>query len=144
MAIELRWLASLSASAFHAAQALVQERPLVDEALEDALAEPTHLLVEEIESIGIDGARAIELLASLAMGIENNRELVDVVITKLKGRRDSDGRERAPRGGARWRMLRRRSAERCRMWWTSWRCEASRCGSSGRPGAPGSWRKWDG
>jgi hypothetical protein len=88
MPIELRWLASMSASAFHAAEAIARGELLVDERLRQALAGPTQSLVNEIEDAGLEPADMVPLLAALAMGIENNRELAEVAITKLRGRID--------------------------------------------------------
>jgi hypothetical protein len=89
MAIELRWLASTSASALHAAEALSRGESLVDERLQASLEAPTERLVDEIEEAGLAPFDMVPLVAALAMGIENNRELVEVAITKLRGRSDS-------------------------------------------------------
>lgn len=91
MAIELRWLASMSASAFHAVEALFQGQTLVDENLHEALTGPTERLVDEIEQAGLAPPDMVPLLAALSVGIENNRELVEVAIAKLRGRSESLG-----------------------------------------------------
>lgn len=89
MAIELRWLASTSASALHAAEALFRGESLVDARLQHTMEEPTERFVEEIEAAGLLAGEMVPLAAALAMGIENNRELIEVAMTKLRGRSDS-------------------------------------------------------
>lgn len=91
MAIELRWLASMSASAFHAAEALVRGESLVDDNLQQELAAPVESLVEEVDRAGLPAVDMVPLLAALSSGIENNRELVEVAIMKLRGRGESTG-----------------------------------------------------
>jgi len=91
MAIELRWLASVSASAFHAAEALVRGESLVDEHLRQELAAPVESLVDEVDRAGLPAVDMVPLLAALSSGIENNRELVEVAIMKLRGRGESTG-----------------------------------------------------
>ena len=90
MAIELRWLASTSASAAHAAEAIMRGDSLVDERLQEELEPPTEGLAGQIEWSGLDAEEMISLLAALSMGIENNRELVEVAMAKLRGRSDSE------------------------------------------------------
>jgi hypothetical protein len=89
MAIDLRWLASASASALHAVDAISRGETLVDERLQACLTEPAERLVDEMEAAGVVAEQAMPLLAALAMGIENNRELVEVAVTRLRGRSDS-------------------------------------------------------
>jgi hypothetical protein len=89
MAIELRWLASTSASALHAAEALSRGESLVDERLQENLEEPTARFHEEIEEAGLVAGDMVPLVAALAMGIENNRELIEVAMTRLRGRSDT-------------------------------------------------------
>lgn len=91
MAMELRWLASMSASALHAVEAILQRETLVDERLQETLARPVADLCGEMEAFGLNSTEMVPLMAALAMGIENNRELVEVAITKLRGRTDSRG-----------------------------------------------------
>jgi hypothetical protein len=91
MAIELRWLASTSASALHAAEAIFRGESLVDDRLQERLTDPTEQLVEEIEAAGMAADEMVPLIAALSIGIENNRELIEVGITKLRGRSESLG-----------------------------------------------------
>ena len=86
MATILRWMVSTSASAFHAAQAIIQGRPLADSALANALAESAHELAAAIEATGIPSALFWEHAAALAAGVHNNRELAGVLLTKCIGR----------------------------------------------------------
>jgi hypothetical protein len=87
----VRWVASLSASCFHATAALVAKTPLpgtrlTDARLTDALAAPAAGLVEELTAAGIEPAAFFEQLVPLAAGIENNRELAEVALARLIGR----------------------------------------------------------
>jgi len=78
--LELRWLASSSASALHAAACVVQGFQLVDEELAQKLAEPATTLHQIFMSIG-NWEHALPLSA----GIESNRELAEVAIRKARG-----------------------------------------------------------
>ena len=86
MNLELRWIAGVSVSAFHAACALASGRTLVDATLAEPLAGPTQAL---IAAAGLTGQRQDALLTQLAAlsgGIENNSQLAEVALTKTLGR----------------------------------------------------------
>ncbi|MBI2826206.1 MAG: hypothetical protein HYX69_16115 [Planctomycetia bacterium] len=82
----LRWIASSSASALHAAAALLREQPLVDGNLAAALASPVSGLREVLidEAVPVEGflGHAVPLSA----GIENYRELAALVVKKVAWR----------------------------------------------------------
>jgi hypothetical protein len=84
--MNLRWLASASASCFHAAAAIVRGRTLVDGRLAKALAAPAAALAAELTAAGIDVEAFFEQAVPLASAFENNRELAERVLTKLLGR----------------------------------------------------------
>lgn len=86
MATTLRWIVSTSASALHAARAMVRGGPLADQKLADALREPVGQLAEAITASGIASDRFWEHAGGLAAGIHGNRELANVVLTKCIGR----------------------------------------------------------
>ncbi|MBM4000920.1 MAG: hypothetical protein FJ297_15515 [Planctomycetes bacterium] len=83
--MELRWMASLSASALHAANALLDGKTLVDGPLAESLREPVDLLRAALDRIGPRGRAVWDVARALASGIENNRELVDVAARKSLG-----------------------------------------------------------
>jgi len=85
MSIATRWIANSSASALHAAAALLRGMTLADERLAAALEEPAAELGREIEIAGLARDPLLEHLISLAAGIENNRELVQVALNKTVG-----------------------------------------------------------
>jgi hypothetical protein len=86
MPVEIRWIASSSASALHAAEALVQRRVFADAALADAIRAPAQALAAVPIVGGLDVAQFWSHLVPLSAGIENNRELAGVTLAKLIGR----------------------------------------------------------
>jgi hypothetical protein len=86
MPVEIRWIASSSASAMHAACALAAEQALADAALAEALAPPSRALAAVAEVGGLDQTQFWSHLVPLAAGIQNNRELADVALAKMIGR----------------------------------------------------------
>src|SRR5688500_7167490 len=86
MAVELRWIASSSASALHTAEALAKGRSLVDAAVAEAIVSPAKALAA-VATVGqLDDRQFWSHLIPLSAGIENNRELSDVTLAKLIGR----------------------------------------------------------
>lgn len=84
MSLELRWLASHSASCFHAARALGRG-PLADAQFEAAIREPAEGLCQEIAAAGICEDAFWRHMIPLSAGIENNRQLADLVVRKTIG-----------------------------------------------------------
>lgn len=84
MSLELRWLASHSASCFHAARALGRG-PLADAQFEAAIREPAEGLCQEIAAAGICEDAFWRHIIPLSAGIENNRQLADLVVRKTIG-----------------------------------------------------------
>jgi len=97
--MKLRWMASASASFLHAAEAVIAGRPLAEQRVTEALAEPIQALRVAIESDGITPAKFFTHAIPLSVGIENDRELAEVAITK------SAGAERARVGAEKYVML---------------------------------------
>ena len=62
---------------------------LADSELAEVITEPTDLLVREIVACGFDGPATLAVLAGLSSGIENNRELATIGLTKLRGRNET-------------------------------------------------------
>ena len=89
MPIQLRWLSSLSASCFHAANAIHQGEAIADDSLSKALAKPTALLLKEISACGLPDERMLQTMAAIASQFENNRELASIAITKTRGRSET-------------------------------------------------------
>ncbi|MCC9604484.1 hypothetical protein LOC68_27810 [Blastopirellula sp. JC732] len=82
---ELTWLASSSASFLHVAELLRRGETINDPALAQAAAEPLALLTADLETSGMDVRRFWRHVVPLAAGIENEKELVEVVIRKIGG-----------------------------------------------------------
>lgn len=82
---EVRWIASVSASCFHAVAAMLRGEPLLDAALEQALADGVHELRSAIESVGADEQRFVGHLVALSGGIEHNPELAAILLRKTLG-----------------------------------------------------------
>lgn len=85
MPTELRWLASASASCFHATAAVVAGRTLTDPAAAQALQPPAAALAETLAGLPRSPATVLEHVTALSAGIENNRQLADVATLKLFG-----------------------------------------------------------
>ena len=83
--MELRWIASSSASALHASAAIGAGEKLVDESLAKVLAEPTAEIERELAAAGVGAEAFWKHVVPLAAGIENNRQLADVVLKKIVG-----------------------------------------------------------
>jgi hypothetical protein len=88
--MELRWLASVSASCFHAAAAIARGLPLVDRRLADALAPPVASLTAELAAARLDADAFFREAVPLASVFENNRELAERVLGKLRGRENHE------------------------------------------------------
>lgn len=86
MPMELRWIVSTSASAMHAAAALLAGQRLTDERLADALAEETQRLGEFLTSHGIATSAFFEHVIPLSVRLDQPRALAEVLLTKLLGR----------------------------------------------------------
>jgi hypothetical protein len=82
---ELRWLASASASCFHAVAALLDGRTLTDAAVAEALTLPAAALAETLTGLPRSPADILEHVVALSAGIENNRQLADVATLKALG-----------------------------------------------------------
>jgi hypothetical protein len=87
--MEIRWFASMSGSCLHAVRGLIEGPRLVDAELEAALADPTRAFVEEFAP-QLSETPLLRHLAALAGGIENNRELATVALTKASGRENAE------------------------------------------------------
>lgn len=98
--METRWLASVSASCLHAAEGLCRGRKVADDRFAAALVEPAARLAEEIRAVGLPAARFWRHLTALAAGIDNDRRLAELAITKTIG--PGDRTESAVPRVARW------------------------------------------
>lgn len=83
--MELRWLASTSASCLHAAETLARRRKVTEPGLAEALADPVRILQTTLAEHGLSAGRLFAHLVPLAASIENNRELAAVALTKAYG-----------------------------------------------------------
>lgn len=81
----LRWIASSSTSALHAANELRLGRPLVDAAWDARLREPAALLARQIDSYGDFSDNLWRHLVGLSAGVESNRQLAEVAVRKTYG-----------------------------------------------------------
>jgi hypothetical protein len=84
--LEVRWIASLSASALHAARAACRSEALAGNALVAALAEPIVALERELEAAEVPREPFWRHIVPLAAGIESNRQLLERVLARSVGR----------------------------------------------------------
>ena len=85
MPLRLRWLASHSASALHAALAIAREQTLVDAELAAALTPATNELRREMAMAGLPVARFWRMLCALATTFDNNRQLAKMALYRTIG-----------------------------------------------------------
>ena len=90
MPTNLRWVASVSASCFHAAAAVDAGRSLVEPKLAAALAPGVESLRASFDASGVARQRFLRHLVPLSAGIENNRELVSAAWRKSMGAAPDD------------------------------------------------------
>ena len=86
MPTTVTWRVSTSASALHAACAVLRGDSLADPALATAIAEPAALLQEEIQLAKLPEERFWPNLLGIAASIESNRELARLALVKTVGR----------------------------------------------------------
>src|SRR6187549_3950657 len=86
MATTLNWRVSSSASALHAAEALVRGEALADAGLASVLFEPAAGLQAEIQSSQLPEDRFWRNLLGVSAMIASNRELAQLALVKTIGR----------------------------------------------------------
>jgi hypothetical protein len=89
--MDTRWIASFSASCFHAAAAVFDGRPLVDGAVATALSEPAGALRRDVDEWQLPATTLLAHLCALSAGVDSNRELAATALAKTVGR-DHGGR----------------------------------------------------
>lgn len=85
MSLKLRWIASVSTSALHIAEALSQGKTIIDPRLSDSILESSRELQDEILKSSLPAERLWRQLVALSHHIENNRELAETAIRKTVG-----------------------------------------------------------
>jgi hypothetical protein len=85
MPTQIRWIASLSSSSLHAADAIRRGWELVEPQLSTAIRPAAIDLADEIRSSGLPQERLWGYLNALAHQIENNRELAATALRKTVG-----------------------------------------------------------
>jgi hypothetical protein len=88
--MRLRWLASQSTSALHAASAMAQGRTLVDGELAAALASPVDELRRDLASLQVPEARFLRMACALATTFDNNRQLAKMALYRTLGKASPD------------------------------------------------------
>jgi len=84
--MELRWVASASASALHAARELLHGQTLLDADLNAALTEPAEELAAELVRRGLKAEEVLAHLIPLSSGIGGNLQLAETALLKVAGR----------------------------------------------------------
>jgi hypothetical protein len=83
MATELRWLASLSASALAAAEAILSDRKFADEKLAVGMKDAAGYLASTIDQSPTNPAQLLPHLVALSAGIHSPAELAQVALSKV-------------------------------------------------------------
>ena len=84
--MQFRWKASFSATCLHAAASIHEGLPIADHELASTLLDEVENLDRELKACSLSAEQAFPLLISLAAEYENNRELVEVAVTRLLGK----------------------------------------------------------
>ncbi len=95
--MQLRWKASFSATCLYAANCLAEDMPIADAQLVAALKPTVDGLLHEIQAARLSVPSTLPLLVSLAAEQENNRQLVELAVNKLRGAGSSIGPESVTR-----------------------------------------------
>lgn len=85
VSVQLQWIASLPASALHAADALRRGLALTDEEVAAALTEPAQQLCQEIRAIGVPEEAFWDHMLALATDLVQGPQLAEVVLRKVVG-----------------------------------------------------------
>ena len=88
--MELRWLANVSLNCCHAAAALLRGETLADARLHESQAAAADALRVWLESAAVPWEPFLEHLVPLAAGIEDNRQLAEVVLRKAAPNRAAE------------------------------------------------------
>jgi hypothetical protein len=83
--MEITWKASFSASCLHAVACLTDGLPVVDSQFAELVAEPAEIFLATLQECSLEPVPTLRALASWASHYENNRELVRVALSKLRG-----------------------------------------------------------
>jgi len=83
--MQLRWKASFSATCLYAANCIAEDLPIADAQLATALKPAVDGLLHEINTAGLSVPSMLQQLVSLAAEQENNRQLVELAVKKLRG-----------------------------------------------------------
>lgn len=86
MKMELRWLASISASYMHAAAAMLRGWPIADASLQAALSPHVERLEEFFKEYSLPAKGTMRNLVPLSAANENLRDVADLVLIKTAGR----------------------------------------------------------
>lgn len=85
MSLSIDWQTSVAASAWHAAERLTRQAPVVDARVADALVEPAAALAGELANLGIDAAAWWAQQLPLAATPVSVRERVEIGLRKAFG-----------------------------------------------------------
>jgi len=85
MSLELRWRTSLSTTCLHAAYCQQQGLPTSDDQLAVAIAPAAAQLAAEVTSFGSSQESVLLELCNLSADYENNRQLAERTLARLKG-----------------------------------------------------------
>ena len=83
--MEIRWKASFSASCMHAVLCREQGLAVADVALSELIDEPAEQLAAVLRDNTLDSIPTLRVLESLASEFDNNRQLVEVALKRLRG-----------------------------------------------------------
>lgn len=83
--MQIRWLASASASCLHATAAIARGARLADARLAAALAAPAASLAGELQALGLEREAFFEQAVPLAADFDNNVQLAERLLSKLRG-----------------------------------------------------------
>ena len=83
--MELHWKASFSASCLHAVACAEGGFPAIDSELAQLIEQPATVLIGSLAEFQLPVRPTLQTLASLASSYDNNRQLVELTLTRLRG-----------------------------------------------------------
>src|SRR4051812_18779141 len=95
MGTELKWIASLPASALHAACAVFERRTFVDAGLQQAVEKPARKLVTTIDGFRLQAQKLLPHLAALSAGMSTPTLLAETSLLKVSD--PATAKQHAPR-----------------------------------------------
>ena len=132
--MEIQWKASFSASCLHAVLCAQGGFAAIDSELAQLLAEPSAVLLGSLIESQVPVLPALRIMSSLASSYENNRQLVELTLTRLRGPARLASKPSVC-SRQHWALWKQKYWPLDPKWLTNWRCVAVPSSNNGPPAA---------